>query len=279
MLRWLGSDRVLRTEKQAPEFTEALRESMRQETALLVDDVLWSGSGTLRELLTSSETFVDAELAAHYGLEPPAEEGFSRVTLPPDQRLGVLTHASLLASLSGVDDTSVVYRGLFVARDLLCMRFAPPPPGATDMDLDHSVGQRARAEHRMTTSPCSACHSTFDPFGLLFEGYDELGRHRTTIGDAPVDASFDIEQPAALAGPAEDILELAPRLAESEELTLCATQRVASYAAWRALDVDLACQLEELAAPVLATDGDVAEIVRQVATSPLMRWRRVEEGS
>jgi hypothetical protein len=278
VVRWLGSDRIMRAEKEAPEFTESLRESMRQETALLVDHVLWSGSGTLRELFTTSETFVNAELAAHYGLPTPADEGFSRVQLPPDQRMGVLTHASLLASLAGVHETSIVYRGLFVARDLLCMKFPPPPDGALDMGLDESVGERARSEHRMATVPCSGCHGSFDPFGILFEGYDALGRHRTTIGDEPVDASFDIPYPQTLAGPTTDVLELAARLGEADEVTQCATQRAATYAAWRSIDSDLSCQVDELSEAILATDGEVSEIVRQIATSPLMRWRRVEEG-
>lgn len=277
VLRWLRSERVLEVEKQDPTFTAELQESLRSETALFVDDLLWTGNADLGTLLTSNETFVDARLAELYGIPAPAGEGFTKVALPADQRAGVLTHGSLLASLSGVADTSIVHRGLFVARDLLCLDFPPPPPGAQDADLDDSVGQRARAEHRMTTQPCSGCHATFDPFGLLFEHYDALGRHRTTIGDAPVDASWDIEQPASVAGHAETLVEFAPRLAAADEVSTCAAQRVTTYAAQRQVDADLACHTGEIAAQFVAADRDLVELVRLVALSSVLRVRSESE--
>ncbi len=277
VLRWLRSERVLEVEKQDPAFTAELQESLRTETELFVDDLLWNGSGDLETMLTSPETFVDARLAAHYGVPAPAGDGFAKVTLPADQRAGVLTHGSLLASLAGVSDTNVVFRGLFVARDLLCMDFPAPPPGAQDAGLDDSVGQRARAEHRMSTQPCSGCHATFDPFGLLFEHYDALGRHRTAIGDAPVDASWDIVQPPSVAGHAETLVEFAPRLAAADEVATCAAQRVTTYAAQRQVDADLACHTGEIAAQFVAADRDLVELVRLVALSSVLRVRSEAE--
>jgi hypothetical protein len=277
VLRWLGSERVIGAEKQATEFTDELRESMRLETEHVVDDLLWNGEGGLDTLLMSPDTFLDARLAAFYGIEGPTGDAFEPVTMPADQRAGVLTHGSLLASLAGVADTSVVYRGLFVARDLLCMNFPPPPPGAQDADLDASVGQRARSEFRMSTAPCNGCHTNFDPYGLLFESYDELGRWRTTIGDAPVDASWNFAQPDSLAGPVETLVEFAPKLAVADEVAACATQRVTTYAAQRQLDVDLQCHVDDLAARFIAADRDLVELVRLVATSPVLRTRIAAE--
>jgi hypothetical protein len=275
-LRWLGSDRVLEAEKQAPEFTEALRESMREETSHFVDDLLWTDRGGLDDLLTSPSTWVDAPLAEFYGLPAPAGDGFAEVELPPGERMGVLTQGSLLASLAGVDETSVVYRGLFVARDLLCMEFDPPPPGAANTNLDGIEGQRALAEYRMMTAPCSGCHVQFDTFGLLFEHYDELGRYRTTIGDTPVDASAEIGWPQGVAGSTADILELAPRLAAAPEAAACTTHRVAGYAVQRTIDDDLECSVDALTTAFVEADTDLVELVRLVATSKLMRTRAGE---
>jgi hypothetical protein len=277
VLRWLGSERVLGAEKQSAEFTDELRESLRLETEHVVDDLLWNGDGGLDTLLSSPDTFLDARLAAFYGVAGPQGDAFEPVTMPADQRAGVLTHGSLLASLAGVADTSVVYRGLFVARDLLCMNFPPPPAGAAEGDLDASVGQRARAVHRMETAPCSGCHPNFDPYGLLFENYDELGRFRTMIGDTPVDATWNFTQPESLAGPVESLVEFAPKLAASEEVAACATQRVTTYATQRQLDVDLQCHIDDLAAQFVAADRDLVELVRLVATSPVLRMRSAAE--
>jgi hypothetical protein len=175
-----------------------------------------------------------------------------------------------------VSQTSVVYRGLFVARDLLCVDFQPPPPGATDAGLDESAGERARSEWRMQNSPCNGCHTTFDPFGLMFENYDELGRYRTMIGDQPVDASFDIKFPASAAGPAADIVEFAARLAETDEVAKCAAQRMTTYALARPYDKYAACYSKELGEALIEADGDLVELVRRVATSPMLRLRSQE---
>ena len=129
----------------------------------------------------------------------------------------------------------------------------------------------------MSTAPCNGCHTSFDPFGLLFEHYDELGRYRTMIGDTPVDASWDIAQPPSLAGPTETLVELAAKLAAADEVAMCATQRVTGYAAQRQIDLDLACHTGELTTEFLAADRDLVELVRIVATSPVLRWRSASE--
>lgn len=277
VLRWIGSDRVGRVEKQAPEFTDELRESMRLETQHFVDDLLWNGDASLDALLTSPDSFVDGRLAAIYDIPAPEGDGFVPVSLPADRRAGILTHPSMLAGLAGVADTSVVFRGLFVARDLLCMEFPPPPPEAAEAGLDESVGQRARAEHRMATAPCSNCHRSFDPFGLLFENYDELGRYRATIGDTPVDASAQIERPETLAGPVATLVEFAPQLAAAPEVAACATQRFTTYAVQRAIDADLQCHVDDLAVAFVDGGKDLVDLVRLVATARVLRARSEAE--
>jgi hypothetical protein len=129
----------------------------------------------------------------------------------------------------------------------------------------------------MSTAPCNGCHVSFDPFGLLFEHYDELGRYRTAIGDAPVDASWDITQPPSLAGHTETLVELAPKLAAADEVASCATQRVTTYATQRQIDLDLSCHVGELTAQFIESDRDLVELVRLVATSPVLRWRSTPE--
>lgn len=277
-LRWLGSDRVAGVEKASPDFTPALRAAMQKETALFMDDLLWRKGARLRDMLTSTTTWLDATLAGFYGVPAPAGEGFVEVDLPADQRAGVLTHGSLLASLSGVDQTSVVYRGLFVARDLLCIDFPPPPAGATEAGLDESKGERARSEWRMQNQPCMGCHASFDPFGLMFENYDELGRWRTEMGGQPIDASWDIGYPESVAGPTEGAVELASRLAGADEVSACAAVRLTSYALARPYDLEVACWADEHTAAFQESGADLVALVRQVATSPMLRYRSPEEG-
>ena len=46
---------------------------------------------------------------------------------------------------------------------------------------------------RAMTAPCSACHPSFDPYGLVLDWYDVVGRYRT-IDDLnkPVDGTHEV---------------------------------------------------------------------------------------
>ncbi len=106
-------------------FRDNIDAAMRAETELFFRHILDNNSPP-REFLSAEYTFLNRELAVHYGL--PAMEGVEmrKVSLPKGERGGLLGHASLLtASANGVD-TSPVVRGLYVLEKLL--GYTPPPP-------------------------------------------------------------------------------------------------------------------------------------------------------
>jgi hypothetical protein len=274
--RWFGTPHIVDVERDDPAFTDTLRASMRAETERFVHDVLWARDASMHELFTSRETFVDAELAALYGVPHPGGDEMVPVTLPEDQRAGLLTHASVLASRAHADESSIVHRGLLVARDLLCIKYGVPPEGATDPSASMGDTEREKATYRMSTAPCSACHSTFEPFGVLLENYDAIGRFRTETPTAPVESSWDIEAPESLAGSYARFLDLAETFAASEELYECTAARVTGYAVGRALEGDERCHEDLMSEAFLEAEGDLVELVRIIATSESFRYRRGE---
>jgi hypothetical protein len=267
-LRLFDLPRLAAATRTDPALTDALRESMRMETVRFVDRVLWRGSRTLGELLTSSTTEIDGALAEHYGL--PRHEGVIEVDLGPE-RSGFLTHASWLTGHADVEDTSVVHRGIFVSRHLLCLEIPPPPAGVLEDAADALAAldsERARAEYRMDSEVCGSCHAGIDPFGLAFEGFDELGRTQVR------DTTTTIAAPPTLAGAAEGARELATRLAESQEVADCVASQIAGAALGRALEARerhvLARELRDV-----WTSDDLVALVRALAELPSLR-RRVE---
>ena len=63
-------------------WTDATPAALAEETRLFLADA-WQGTPNLKTLLTAPVTFVDADLAAFYGLPAPAGAGFQRVDLDP----------------------------------------------------------------------------------------------------------------------------------------------------------------------------------------------------
>jgi hypothetical protein len=187
-----------------PEWTPALAASMYGESDKFLRTTLWQGK--LGDLLTSTTSFVDSTMAAHYGIAYPGAAGgtaFVQVQLPADQRSGILTQASIMTLKSRSNTTSVVARGLYVLGNVLCLPPPPPPPSAAQDPVtaakiaaqaaDTTATERDKAGFRDTTMPCMNCHLNFDQYGLAFENYDALGRWRTSYtATEAIDATVDL---------------------------------------------------------------------------------------
>lgn len=227
-----------------PDFDEELRASMREESLRLFAHLLQEDL-PVAELLDADYSFVDARLAAHYGLAAqPIDEPSDALTDQPDgewrrvslvetPRRGLLGHASVLTMTSTPVRTSAVIRGKWLLEVLLDAPPPPPPPGAGSLDdagVDQNQPQRALLAQHRERAECAVCHDTLDPLGLALENYGPLGQWRESDGRFPVDSSAVLPDGRQLQGP----LELAGILAEDEEaLARGLLGRLATYAMGR----------------------------------------------
>lgn len=273
-------DRVLgvRKDPSFTEFTPDLTQSMYDEAVRTIERVLHN-QGNVEELLTSRKTSVDARLAKIYGVPAPQGTGLAEVELPASQRAGILTHAAFNTLEATPNDSSVVHRGVFLARELLC--FFPPPPGADDLELGEELKkdthtERERAEKRLEYPRCAQCHSFFDPLGVPFEHYDTMGRYRESIatpnGDVAVNANWKAEI-YDIRGEIPNAIDLSQRLGRSGAVRECLVRQFASYALGQRLgDID-ACTIGKVAEKFTQSQGNLVELVREVAKWPALADR------
>ncbi|MCH7726707.1 MAG: DUF1592 domain-containing protein, partial [Planctomycetes bacterium] len=119
--RWLDLDNIGEMPPSA-DFTvwyrDDLENAMRGETETFFRHVL-DGNLSPREFLAADYSFVNRELALHYGLKDISGSHLRRVSLENTQRGGLLGQGLFLtASANGVD-TSPVVRGIYVLEKLL----------------------------------------------------------------------------------------------------------------------------------------------------------------
>jgi hypothetical protein len=170
---WLGYRAIPATADLAAAFS--------METNKLIDKVVFDQPSSYLDLFTSTQTYVNATLAAQYGLTPPAG-GEGWVSYADDKRAGILSHGSVLAAFSKFSDTSPTQRGIFVQTRLLCNKVGNPPanvnvdqpPAAPD-----KVCKLDRYDAHRTLASCASCHSQLDPIGYGLENYDIGGKYRT----------------------------------------------------------------------------------------------------
>jgi len=231
VLQWLELGplpNLVKDENVYPDYSPALRSSMREETVAFMRDVMRGPTPTFTSLLTANYSITDAALGAYYGLVPDAA---GRVDLTGSGRIGILTQASLMAVKGNSYRTSPVRRGKFVLNRLLC-ESVPPPPINVVPDLpppDPSLTQRQQMAAHRENPACAGCHVTMDALGFAFEHFDGAGKYRSDdLGNA-IDASGSITLDGAdmSFGDATDLVNL---LADSPSVQQCFARQWLRYA-------------------------------------------------
>ena len=216
-----------------PEMTPSLRAAMREEIRWLFRDVALDRDADFRELLTTTRTLVDAELAALYGIDwaggdAPVVTSFDGVA-ESESRGGLLGRAGLLALFSHATLNSPTFRGRFVRAKLLCQDVPPPPEGVTteleEPDADRPMTLRERLEVHRLDPVCASCHDLMDPLGFALEHFDPVGRWRALDNGLPIDATGNVDG-VAIDGAAE----LGEAVAAHPEFARCVARRLYRHA-------------------------------------------------
>jgi hypothetical protein len=183
-------DHVAPDREKFPEFDAELAAAFRRESELLFEHILRENRPP-SEFLDADYTFVNARLAAHYGLPSPDGPGFQRVDLRDTPRRGVVTHGGVLTITSHPTRTSPVKRGKWLLEQILGTAAPPPPrdvPPLAEHAEDERLPLRKRLERHRADAACASCHALLDPPGFALENFDAVGRWRTHDGDRAIDA-------------------------------------------------------------------------------------------
>lgn len=175
-----------------PQFDDGLRQAMRRETEMFIEDIVRHDRSIL-DLLDANYTFVNERLARFYGIPGVTGPEFRRVDVSGTARGGgILSQASVLTVSSYSTRTSPVLRGKWILENLLNAPPPAPPPGVPPLD-ESKAGQNAtlrmQMEEHRKNAVCASCHSKMDPLGFGLENFNAIGAWRTEDGKLPVDAS------------------------------------------------------------------------------------------
>jgi mono/diheme cytochrome c family protein len=221
--------------KLFPTFTPSLRDAMLSESMLFFEAVV-RDDRSIPDLLDADFTFVNEELAKHYGIEGVKGEGFVRVKAPAN-RGGMLTHASILALASNATRASPVKRGKFVLEQLLN---TPPPPPPPELDIPELEAQkqlkgtlRQQMEQHRANAVCASCHQRMDPIGFAFENFDAIGGWREKDAAGDIDASGVLPDGRMFDGSAG--LKKLMRT-DKEAFVRCVAEKMLTYAIGRGLE-------------------------------------------
>lgn len=269
--QWFGVSRLKDNNpvdpERFPEFTPSLRQAMYQEMAAYFHYVLTQSQNFL-DLIDSDYTFLNEELAQHYGIQGVEGDRLRKVTLQDRTRGGVLGMGSVLASTSLPLRTSPVLRGKWVLEEILGTPPPPPPPDAGELPEEEAAQANASlrdllALHRASPN-CMSCHKKMDPIGFGMENYDAVGRWREGYGDAPIIAWDTLASGEVFNGP----VELKKVLMEKKEnFARTLAEKIFTYAIGRSVEFVDEPTMQKLVNNMLENDFHTEQLIIELVNS------------
>lgn len=267
--RWLDLDNIGTMPPSADfvvYYRDNLETAMRAETETFFRHVLHENLSP-REFLDADYSFLNRELALHYGIKGVEGNNLRRVSLEGSQRGGLLGQGAFLtASANGVD-TSPVVRGIYVSEKILGYTPPPPPPGvpAIEPDIRGAVTIREQLQKHREVATCAECHRKIDPLGFALENFDAIGGWRDKYEEkTPIDSAGKLPGGDSFRTVTEFRRLLMDRHGQFKR---CLTEKLMSYATGRELEVGDRPAIDEILTELHATNGGLLDLIRLIVLS------------
>ena len=168
-----------KSERHFPTFV-SLRGAMQEEAVRFFTDLFQADCSVL-SLLDADYSFMNRDLAKHYGIELKSDDWQRVDGLREQGRGGLLAFAATLAKQSGASRTSPILRGNWLSEVVLGEKLPRPPKGVPVLPEEAPQGltERQLIERHSSDTACVKCHQRIDPFGFALEGFDAIGRARS----------------------------------------------------------------------------------------------------
>ena len=274
--QWL---QVRNIDEQSPDgglfaqFNDTLRKAMAIETELFFQSQVRENRPIL-ELLRANYTYLNEQLARHYGVEDIYGSRFRRVELDDDRRHGLLGHASILTITSYANRTSVVLRGKWMLENILGSPPPAPPPNVPPLEENDPAGEptslREKMEQHRNNPVCASCHAMIDPLGFALEHFDAIGQWRETDGGAAISATIEwqgqtIDSPRAF----REAL-----LGRGSTFVQTVTEKLLTYALGRGVDYRDAPAVRELVRDLARDEYTWSSLIAGIVSSAPFQMRQ-----
>ncbi len=247
-----------------------IRDYFVTEARLFVDSIFREDRNVL-DLLTAKHTYLNENLALHYGINDIRGKRFRRVELDDERRFGLLGKGGVLLASAYPNRSSPVLRGQWVMKTILGTPPVEPPPNVEALKEnvagEPAAGVRERLEAHRTNPSCNGCHGIIDPLGFALENFDAVGRWRERDREAgtAIDSSGVLADGTAVHGP----LELRRALLERpDQFVQTLTERLMVYGLGRSLSYEDMPTVRRIVRDAKASGYRFSAIVLGIVASP-----------
>ena len=270
---WLRLDRhkSMDVDVEAYEdFTRFVKEDMFEETYHFVQYVL-KNNLSIMNFIDSDFAMLNQNLAEFYGIEGVEGNEFRPVTLNKNQkRGGLLSQGSFLSGHSDGVQAHPIKRAVWLKEKILGDHPPAPPPNVPELDPETPGFENLTLKeqlflHRNKVS-CMDCHQKIDPYGVVFENYDAVGRFRLTAKEKPIDAKSKLPDGTeidGIQGIKDYIIEL-----KKDNFTKSLVENLFAYALGRDVGFADEQEINNIVEEVIDDDYRFRTVIEQIILSP-----------
>lgn len=265
-----------KSERLFPIFNYELRSAIYKEAVHFFLDFFQSDR-PVTSILDADYTFLNEQLAKHYGIPGVSGEHFRKVDgVKKFGRGGILGFASVQAKQSGASRTSPVLRGNWVVETLLGEKLPKPPPNVPQLPEEEGADKltvRQQVERHAKDPACAVCHVRIDPFGFALEKYDPIGRLREKdLGGLAIDTKSKLKDGTEFEG--IDGLRTYLLTKKKDVIVRLFCQRLLGYALGRSVTLSDTALIDEMVSALNKNDGKISAAVQVIVKSPQFRMVR-----
>lgn len=243
VFQWLRLRELVNVEPDPeiyPRYSRALLDAFRDEIRHFAGEIIREDKSVL-ELITADYSYLNEDLALHYGIYDVKGDHFRRVELANEERRGLLGKGAVLMVTSYANRTTPVIRGAYVMENFQGVPASSPPPNVeafpeTPEGATVALTVRERLEMHRENPACASCHDVMDPLGLALENFDAIGQWRIRDSDAG-NAMIDASGRLASGEPLEGVNDLREALvARPDQFVQTLTEKLLMYSLGRAVE-------------------------------------------
>ena len=270
---WLRLDRYKTMDidvERYEDFTRFVKDDMLNETYSFVHYVL-KNDMSIMNFIDSDFAMLNQNLAEFYGINGVKGNKFRPVKLSErHKRGGLLSQGSFLSGHSDGVQAHTIKRAVWLKEKILGEHPPPPPPNVPEIDPDTPGFENLSLKeqlflHRNKVS-CMDCHSKIDPFGVVFENYDAVGRFQLKFNEKIIDTKSklpDGTEVDGIEGIKDYILDL-----KKDNFTKSLVKNLFAYALGRDVNFADEKEINNIVEEVKDDDYRFRTIIEQIVLNP-----------
>ena len=253
-----------------PDFTRFVKSDMSEETWNFLLHVLQKDL-SIDNLIDSDFAMLNQNLAEFYGVDGVAGNNFRPVKITPDQhRGGLLSQGAFLAGHSDGIQAHPIKRAVWLKEKILGDPPPPPPPNVPDLDpetpgFEHLTLKEQLELHRNKPS-CISCHKKIDPYGIVFQNFDAVGRYQSKFKGRPIDAVSTLPDGTKIDG----IAQMKRYILEErhQQFGRSLVEHLLAYGLGRDIKFADQAEVDDIVQKIEAGEGGFRSVFREIVLSP-----------